>query len=137
MIPANLVTSEVKNAAGTEEEFLRQYTSERKLVFAKSGEQPNLPHRLTVAHTEQGSGVNLVRRSMTRVDKTVVGASGALVPISVYEVTVIPVGELTSLTEVKNAQANLHSFVCTTGAATTVLFDGTGYGSDAMSSGTL
>jgi hypothetical protein len=137
MIPANLNTNEVKNAAGTEEEFLRQYTSERKLIFAKSGETPNLPHRLTISHTETGAGVDLMRRSLVRVDKTILGVDGTPVTISKYEVTVIPVGNIAAYTEVNNVAANLASFSSTTGAATTVLFDGTGHGTAAAVSGTL
>jgi hypothetical protein len=137
MIPAHLNTNEVKNAAGTEEEFLRQFVSERKLIFAKSGELPNLPHRLTISHVETGSGLTLVRRSLVRIDKTVLGVDGLPVVISDYEVTVIPVGNLAAYTEVKNVKANLLSFCATTGAATTVLFDCTGYGADAAVSGTL
>jgi hypothetical protein len=137
MIPANLNTNEVKNAAGTEEEFLRQYASERKLVFAKSGETPNLPHRLTISHQETGSGADLVRRSLVRVDKTILGVSGVPRKIEVYEVHVIPVGDIANYTEVKNASANLMSFIASTGATTTILYDCTGYGADAAISGTL
>jgi hypothetical protein len=137
MIPANLTTNEVKNAAGTEEEFLRQYTAERKLIFAKSGELPNLPHRLTISHVESGAGVDLVRRSLIRIDKTILGVSGVPRTISTYEVTVIPVGDLAAYTEVKNAKANLMSFTASQGATTTILYDCTGYGADAATNGTL
>lgn len=137
MIPANLVTNEVKNAAGTEEEFLRQYTSERKLIFAKSGEVPNRPHRLTISHQETGSGVDLRRRSLVRIDKTIAGVSGVPRTISSYWVSDVPIGDIADYTEVKNANANLMSFMASQGATTTILYDNTGYGADAVTSGTL
>lgn len=137
MIPSNLVTNEVKNSAGTEVEFLRQSTNERKLVFAQSGETPNQPHRLTISHQENGSGLELVRRSLIRVDKTVIGASGEPRVVSTYCVTVAPVGDLANTTEIKNTIAECISLIATTGAATTVLFDCTGYGADSLVNGTL
>jgi hypothetical protein len=137
MLPANLVTNEVKNAAGTEEEFLRQYTSERKLIFAKSGEVPNLPHRITISHVETGSGDGLRRRSLVRVDKTIAGVSLLPRVVSAYVVVDIPVGDIATYTEPKNALANLVSLVASLGASTTILYDCTGYGADAVISGTL
>jgi hypothetical protein len=137
MIPANLVTNEVKNAAGTEEEFLRQLQSDRKLVFAKSAETPNKPHRLTVSHQETGSGVALRRRSLVRLDKTILGVSTEPRVVSAYCVVDAPVGDLDATTEIKNALANLISFLASTGATTTILYDCTGYGADSVVNGTL
>lgn len=137
MLPANLTTNEVKNAAGTEEQFLRLRANERTVVFAKDGELPNLPHRLTISHTESGVGVNAVRRSLVRVDKTIAGVNGEPVTISKYTVDVIPIGNIANYTEVTNVNANLLGFIATTGAATTVLFDGTGYGAAAAINGGL
>lgn len=137
MIPAILNTNEVKNAAGTEEQFIRRRSNDRMLVFAKENVPPNLDHTLTISHLENGSGVDKVRRSMVRVDKTVLGVSGLPRTISKYEVTVIPVGDIANYNDVKDVSANLGSFTQTTGAATTVLFDGTGHGSDAAINGTL
>jgi hypothetical protein len=137
-LPANLTTNEVKNSAGTEVEFLRRSTGPGAAVeYAQSGESPNAPHRLKVSHTETGSGTGLVRRSLVRVDKTVTGASGASVVISSYNVTVVPVGELSSTTEVKNVQAELMSFTASLGASTTILYDCTGNGADSLVNGTV
>jgi hypothetical protein len=137
MLPANLTTNEVKNAAGTEEEFLGLSTEGRKRIFAKSGETPNLPHRITVSHQETGTGVALRRRSLVRIDKTIAGASTDPRVVSAYVVCDIPVGDLAALTEPKAVLANLMSLVASLGASTTILYDCTGYGADALINGSL
>lgn len=134
-IPTTLNTNEVKNAAGTEVEFGYRDSAGTQLEFKALTEPPNAPHRLKVSHQESGKGLDLIRRSVVRIDKTVAGASGALRKISGYKVMVIPQGDLANLDEVKNVSAELDSFCCTTGAATTVLFDGTGYGDAALING--
>lgn len=137
MLPTNLTTNEVKNSAGTEVEFNRLSTLDRSVTFAVSGEVPNLPHRIKVSHLETGSGTETVRRSVVRIDKSVAGVSGKARIISFYVVAVIPVGDIANLTEATNTAAELNSFCSTTGAATTVLFDGTGYGTAALLNGSL
>lgn len=137
MLPANLVTNEVKNAAGTEEEFLRLLQSERKLIFAKFGEVPNLPHRITVSHQETGTGVATRRRSVVRVDKTIAGSSTDPRVVSAYLVCDIPVGDIAAYTEPKAVLANLISLVASLGASTTILYDCTGYGADSLINGGL
>jgi hypothetical protein len=137
MLPNTLNTNEVKNSAGTEVEFSRLSTSERSTVFAQIAETYNLPHRLSISHQETGTGVTLRRRSSVRVDKTVTGASGTPRKCSSYWVSDIPVGDLGSNAEPKNVQAELLSFMATTGAATTVLFDNTGHGAAAIIDGGL
>jgi len=137
MLPNNLTTNEVKNSAGTEVEFLRIGTVDRSVSFAQSGETPNAPHRIKVSHLESGSGADLVRRSSTRVDKTILGVSGKPRVISFYTVAVVPVGDINSTSEVANVAAELNSFMASTGATTTILFDGTGNGTAALISGTL
>jgi hypothetical protein len=137
MLPTNLNTNEVKNAAGTEVEFSRLATLDRSVTFAQVSETPNLPHRLKVSHLETGSGSDKRRRSVVRFDKTVTGASALPRTISAYVVLDIPVGDLSALTEVGNVAAELNSFLSTTGAGTTVLFDGTGYGTAACINGSL
>lgn len=138
-LPVTLNTNEVKNAAGAEVEFTRlgSPNAGRSILFAQSNEQPNLEHRLAISHQETGSGADRVRRSVVRVDKTVVGASGKLRKISNYEVAVIPVGDIASYNDVKDVNAELLSFCATTGAASTVLFDGTGNGSVCLINGGL
>jgi hypothetical protein len=56
---------------------------------------------------------------------------------SAYKVVVIPKGELDDLDDVKDVSAMLDSFCSTTGAGTTVLFDGSGNGDSALINATL
>lgn len=135
MLPTNLTTNEVKNASGTEVEFLRKDADGVSVLFAQSGEPYNLPHRLKVSHEESGQGVNLKRRTLIDVTKTVLGVDGTPVQIRTYSVTVIPVGNLNATTEVKNVLAERMSFEASTGATTTILYDCTGYGADAIVNG--
>jgi hypothetical protein len=137
MLPTNLTTNEVKDAASTEVEFNRISTEGRKVVFAKNGETPNLPYRLTVSHSEVGTGSSLRRRSMIRFDKTVAGVSLTSRTVSAYVVLDAPTGDLSADTEIKNIIANLLGLLATTGAATTVLFDCTGYGATSLVQGSL
>lgn len=139
MYPTNLTTNEIKDNAGTEEEFLRIATNARSLVFAKSGELPSAPHRLTVSHQESGSGTSMRRRSVVRVDKTITGQVDTTksVKVSAYVVVDIPIGNLTAYTEAKKVLANLMSNIASQGASTTILYDCTGYGADALVNGGL
>jgi len=135
MLPTHLTTNEVKNAAGTEVEFLRFDAAGRTVEFQQSAETPNLEHRLKTSHQESGSGVNERRRSMARVDKTVAGVSGTPRRISWYLVGDIPTGDIANYDEVKNALAELLSFMASTGADTTIKFDCTGTGAACLVSG--
>jgi hypothetical protein len=137
MLSNTLVTSEVKNAAGTEVEFNRISSTARSTEFAQVAETPNLPHRLKISHLETGSGVALRRRSVARFDKTVVGASLTTRMVSAYLVVDIPVGDLSSSTEIKNVIAELLSFCASLGASTTILYDCTGSGAVALVEGGL
>jgi len=137
MLPNTLNTNEVKNSGGTEIEFARESTSDRKLTFVPSTMVPNLPHRLTVSHLETGKGSALRRRSLVRFDKTVAGVSTSPVVISAYAVLDVPVGDLAVLTEPTHVMAELMSFLASTGASTTILYDGSGNGADALLKGTL
>lgn len=139
MIATTLVTNEIKNAAGTEEEFQRlgQGTTERSSLFARVGEQPALQHRMTISHNESGSGSDRRRRSVLRFDKTVTGQIDItkLMKGSAYIVLDRPIGQETTDALVKDLLANLMSLSATTGAATTVLFDCTGIGASNLISG--
>jgi len=139
MLNLTLNTNEIKNAAGTEQEFGRLSTSERSAEYALLNEQFAYPHRISIKHTETGKGLELRRRSLIRVDKMVAGQVSASDPIKVsaYMVVDIPIGNMTTSVEVANVIANLLSFCATTGAATTVLFDGTGNGAQTLINGTL
>jgi hypothetical protein len=139
MYPTNLTTNEVKNSSGTEVEFTRLSSTGRTLIFAQSSETPAQPHRLTVSHLETGTGVSKRRRSVVRVDKTVTGSYDTTIQerISAYTVADIPVGNLSAYTEVKNVLAELMSNLASLGASTTILYDCTGYGADALTNGGL
>lgn len=137
MLSNTLNTNEVKSAAGTEVEFSRLSTTARTTEFSQIAETPNLPHRLKISHQEIGNGTALRRRSMVRIDKTVAGVSGTPRVCSSYAVIDYPVGDLAASTEMKNSLAELMSFLATTGAATTVLFDCTGSGANALVEGGL
>jgi hypothetical protein len=139
MLANTLNTNEIKDSAGTEVEFSRLVQSGRETVFAKVGETPSLPYRLTVKHQETGSGIRKRRRSVVRFDKTVMSGVDTTLPVTVsaYMVLDTPVGALTVNTDPTNVIANLLSLIATTGAATTVLFDGTGNGAKALLNGDL
>jgi hypothetical protein len=139
MLTNTLSTNEIKNAAGTEQEFGRISSSERQTVFSLLTESPSAPHRLSIAHTEIGSGLTKRRRSVVRFDKTVISTVDSVTPVVVtaYAVLDAPVGALVASTELANVLANLMSFLATTGGGTTVLFDGTGNGATALIAGSL
>jgi hypothetical protein len=139
MLSNTLVTNEIKNAAGTEQEFGRISSSDRQTVFSLLTEAPSAPHRLSIAHTEVGSGLTKRRRSLVRFDKTVISSVDSSTPVvvSAYAVLDAPVGALTAATELTNVLANLISFLATTGSGTTVLFDCTGSGASALVAGSL
>lgn len=138
MLSDTLNTNEVKNAAGAEVEFERLSSVDRTKVFAQKGEAPARPHRLSVKHQETGTGLKLRRRSLVRVDKTVISDVDNETPvtISAYKVMDIPVGALSASTEIANVSAELDSFCATLGTST-VLYDGTGNGDAALIAGTL
>lgn len=139
MLSNTLNTNEIKNSAGTEVEFTRLSQSDRSTVFAQLSETPSAPHRLTISHQETGSGMKKRRRSLVRFDKTVTSGVDSVTPITVsaYAVLDYPVGASTSSAEAANVLAELMSFLATTGAATTVLFDCTGNGARELLNGGL
>jgi hypothetical protein len=139
MLSNTLVTNEVKNAAGTEVEFNRISTGDRKTEFAMVSESPALPNRLLVSHAESGTGLTRRRRSVVRFDRTTAGEVDTTqnVKSSVYVVCDFPVGNLTATTAPKAALAQLISFLASLGASTTILYDCTGNGADALISGGL
>jgi len=138
-IPQNLQTNEVKNSAGTEIEFIGTGPDGRSRTFIQSNENPSQEHRIKVQHQETGTGMKKNRRSNIRLDKIVISTVDNLspVPITASFTVSVPVGALVSLAEVKNVVAEMLSFLATTGAGTTVLFDCTGYGAEALVNGTL
>lgn len=138
MLSNTLNTNEVKNAAGAEVEFSRISTEARSTEFAQIAETPSAPHRIRIQHSETGSGLKKRRRSVLRVDKTVIASVDSVTPVTVssYIVLDAPVGALTVNTEMANVVAELLSFAATLGT-NTHLYDGTGSGSSALLSGGL
>lgn len=139
MLSNTLNTNEIKNSAGTEVEFSRLSTSDRSTVFAQSSETPSAPHRLTISHQESGSGLKKRRRSLVRFDKTVISGVDNITPVTVsaYAVLDHPVGASTSNAEAANVLAELMSFMASLGATTTILYDGSGNGANALLTGGL
>jgi len=140
MLNNTLNTNEIKNSAGTEVEFSRLSTGPgRETVFKQITELPYLPHRLTVRHSESGSGINLRRRSVVRFDKTIISAVDATTPVTVstYVVHDVPIGALTTNAEPANVIAELMSFLASLGASTTILYDCTGNGATTLLNGDL
>jgi len=139
-LPTNLTTNEVKDAAGTEIEFLRFDAGQpRKLIYAKSGETPAYEHRLEIAHLESGTGLRRRRRSKVAVRIGHLSSVDSLTPVFTlgYIILDSPVGAITDLTVPAKCIANIMSFTASLGASTTILYDGTGYGAAALINGTL
>jgi len=139
MLTNTLNTNEVKDSAGAEVEFTRLSIADRSTVFAKISESPATPHRLAISHQESGAGLGKRRRSVVRVDKTVVSSVDSVTPVvvSAYIVLDTPVGALTVATEPTHVLAELMSFVASLGASTTILYDGTGNGAQVLLTGGL
>lgn len=135
----SLNTNEIKNSAGTEVEFSRLSQNARSTEYAQVAETPSRPHRLQVGHQEIGVGLKKRRRSRVGFDKTVMSDVDTTLPVSIkgYIVLDAPVGALTTTAEMAHVLAELLSFCATTGAATTVLFDGTGTGAKCLLNGDL
>jgi len=138
MLSNSLNTNEIKNAAGTEVEFVHFNQQGRTRTFAQVNEPLSLFHRLDIAHMETGSGFKRVRRSKVGFSKQILSSDG-VTPVTLlsYNVTVIPVGAMVADTEVANVLAELGSFLYTTGAGTTLLFDGSGNGCICLRTGSL
>lgn len=139
MLSDTLNTNEIKDRSGVECEFGRISVGPRQTEFALLTEVPARPTRMSIAHKEIGSGVGMRRRSVVRFDRTIAGQvdTSTDAKSSVYVVADLPVGNLTTYDIPKDMIANLLSFCATTGAATTVLFDGSGNGANALINGTL
>lgn len=138
MLSNTLNTNEVKNRAGAEVEFSRLSTSDRTTEYSQISETPSLPHRLKIAHQETGLGLKQRRRSVVRIDKTVMSGVDATLPVTVsaYIVLDAPIGALNTNTDMADALAELTSFVATLGTST-LIYDGTGHGANALLTGGL
>lgn len=139
-LPENLNTNEVKNRAGTEVEFLFRNDDGRSQEYRAAGGSPSLPIDLKVQHRDVGKpGLTLRRQSNLLVVKNIISPVDGQTParISCSTTLDVPEGALNSLDDVKDVLAMSMSFLATTGAGTTVLFDCTGTGAAALVNGTL
>jgi hypothetical protein len=136
MLPQHLNTNEVKNAAGTEVEFLRSNVSGSSVTFAQKDEAPNAQHRIKFSHQESGTGVNLMRRSLAEVALTTLGVSETPRRTRAYVVLEAPIGDQADTDDSETVLAELGSLLFTAGT-NTFLYDGTGPGADALIKGTV
>jgi len=137
-LPTNLTTNEVKDASGTEVEFLHQQQIGRKrILFVNSG-NPSLAHTLTIQHLEVGVGLKRRVRSNIRIDKQSISTVDSITPVTTIASFVLdkPAGAITSLNEPKAVLAELTSFIASL-ATNTLLYDGTGNGAAALLGETL
>lgn len=139
MLSNTLNTNEIKNSAGTEQEFSRLFAGERDTEFSLIGESPALQHRLKISHQEIGAGIAKRRRSVVQFRKDVVSTIDNVTPVTIKAQMTLdaPVGALAANAEIANVLANLISFCASSGANTTILYDCTGNGANALLTGSL
>lgn len=137
MLTNTLNTNEIKDSSAVEREFTRLSVGDRQTVYAQIAESYGLPNRLSIKHTETGVGLKLRRRTLIRFDKTVNGEVVEAEPCttSIYLVADLPVGNLLTGVVVKDVLAYMNSFMASLGASTTILYDGTGNGSQIVLTG--
>jgi hypothetical protein len=135
----DLITNEIKDRAGAEVEFTQISVGPRESQYKAIAEVPAYPNRLTIKHSESGSGFSLRRRSLVRFDKSVQSAvdTTKTVVISVYAVADLPVGAINNNTQFADVVAYLNSFMASLGVTTTILYDGTGNGSRVVLNGEI
>jgi hypothetical protein len=137
MLPNTLVTNEVKNASGVEQEFARQKEEGPSVQFVHKTAAPNLPHYIRFSHREVGKDAELRRQSVREVVKTVIGVSGVQRKVIDRHTTDFPIGDLADMTEPKNVMAEGGSLDYTLTGTATFLYDGTGNGSSALLEGSI
>lgn len=139
MLSNTLNTNEVKQRAGTAISFSRLSTSARSTEFALVSEAPSLPHRLKIAHQEIGVGLKKRRRSVVRFEKTVISDVDNVTPCTcIAQLTLdAPVGAQATSNNMADVVAEILSFCASLGASTTILYDGTGNGANALINGGL
>jgi hypothetical protein len=140
MLPDNLTANQVKNRAGVAIPFAYvDGPGGRSRTYKSTSAAPYLPHTIVVQHREVGKGVDMIRQSNVTIVKKVVSAVDPTKTTLIRESRTLYVqeGHLADMNDVKDVAANMNSFCSTTGAATVVLFDGTGLGTDALVNGTL
>jgi hypothetical protein len=138
-LPTNLTTNEVKNASGTEVEFLHFDAPPRGKIYHNAAVAPSEPQRIRFSHEESGISLKNKRRSLMETSIGVTGndALGTPGKIVIRTVAEIPLGLLADFNDVAKAMAYHVSLLASQGASTTILYDGTGYGAAALINGTL
>lgn len=139
MLPTNLTTNEIRDAASAEVEFLAYSRTNREVIYQVANELPNAPFRLKYSHLESGKGLNKRRRSLLRFDKSFVSEvdTSLIAAGSCYIVLDLPIGHMLDFDEAKSLTAATMSAFAFSGVGTTMLFDSTGYGAAALVNGTL
>jgi hypothetical protein len=133
MLNNTLNTNEVKDRAGVEIELERRSTGPGQITeFKKLNETAGLPVRLSIKHETSGTGTKATRRSVVEALITNENSDGEKVT-SIARLSVVhPLGLADDYNGLKDAIAMILSFCATTGAATTVLLDGSGNGANAL-----
>lgn len=134
MLADNLTTNEVKDSAGAEVEMTRLWIEGRTTRYSKIGSTGALFTNLDIRHTEFGEGMKRRRRSAVRFDKAVASDidSSLIITHSDYWIHDSPVGAFSANTHAVTNVAHLLSFMASLGASTTILYDGTGNGSQVV-----
>jgi hypothetical protein len=139
MLNNTLTTNEIKNATGSGLAFERVATGPGKQTeFKLSAETLGNPYRMTISHSRVGSGQSERRRSVVKFTAREEDANdGQKFETSAYIVVDEPTGRADNQTTLAGLIANILSFCATTGAASTVLFDGSGNGAKVLLNETL
>jgi hypothetical protein len=140
MLPDNLTANQIKNRSGTEREFAYvDGPGGRSRIYKDTTMPLNLPCYITVQHRIVGKGLDAVRQSNITIDKTVVSATDPTKTVHIREsrTKYVPEAHISSMNDTQDVSAFMNSFCATDGTGTTVLFAGTGLGTEALDNGTL
>lgn len=136
MLPLNLTTNEIRDAAAVEIEFSRMSQNDNSVTFVNTAASPAYPHTIKVSHQSLGGEGTRRRRSLIRVDYSHAGlVSGKVYQTLAYTVLDRSL-EVSNNDAAKMALANLGSLLSTLGT-NLHLYDGTGNGAAALLNGTL
>lgn len=120
--------------------FNRIQTNGLSSVYQIASEPPNAPRRISVKHTESGSGTARRRRSVIRVDLTRASTVDAtkMTTTSAYVVLDAPVGLHSSTADYSDALAYLTGLLANTGGTNTaIVYNGTATGAVALLNGEI
>jgi hypothetical protein len=127
-LPTNLNTNEVRNASGTEQEFLFHKDGDNSREWRKSGGSPSLIESLLVQHEEVGKLANLQRRSNFKTKLTFLSETDSVTmkDIVISTTVLVPSGHLSSMTKVILAAAYHGSALSGNGTVNVLTYDGSG-----------